>query len=456
MPQVEIPHDFTPRPYQKEFMSYMDRGGTRAVCVWHRRAGKDLVGAHQIAKAAMQRPGLYWHLLPTQRQGRKVIWDNITFKGERLIDHVFPPEIRAAEPNQTDMKIPLRGGSLYQVVGSDNYDSLVGSNPVGVLFSEWSLADPRAFEFVRPILRENNGWAAFLYTPRGYNHSYDLYQIALRNPEWFVSLKTIQDTGVVSAKDIEEERKAGMPEELLQQEYYCDFSSAAAGSVLGQQLALAEREGRVVDANLWDPDGGPVITSLDIGFRDSTAAWFWQLYPDKVALIDYEEESGLEAQDWIDKLRLKPYEYEMVYLPRDAKAKTFATRHSAQEQFTESGLPTTVLPAMRVADRINAARALFPRCVFHRDLCARGLAALRAWAYLWDPQTKIYSKEPFHDWASHGGDSFTYGASVLWHHFKPATKTVTPEAKMLGANYAFSLEQLHQEDAPSGRIRGRL
>ena len=58
-----------------------------------------------------------------------------------------------------------------QIVGADNFNALVGASPVHVTFSEWSLTDPRAYDFVRPILRENNGSAAFIYTPRGYNHA---------------------------------------------------------------------------------------------------------------------------------------------------------------------------------------------------------------------------------------------------------------------------------------------
>ena len=437
-------------------MSFMDRGGTRAACVWHRRAGKDLTGAHQIAKSAFQRTGLYWHLLPTQRQGRKVVWDAITGNGERLIDHVFPPEVRSGEPNSTDMKIPLRSGSLYQVVGSDNYDSLVGSNPVGVLFSEWSLADPRAWEFVRPILRENGGWAIFIFTPRGYNHSFDLWQMSRQNREWFSSMKTIEDTAVLTRHDIDEERKAGMPEELVQQEYYCDFASASIGSVLGHYVEAAEKQGRITEKQLYNPNS-PVIASSDIGFRDATAWWFWQVDRESLTLIDYEEESGMETSEWIDKLKMKPYEYEMCYLPRDAKNKTHATRYSTQEQFIDSGLPTTLLPGMRIADRINAARFLFARCTFQRDLCARGLAALRAWSYQWDEERKVFSKEPFHDWASHGGDAFTYGAAVLAHHFK-AEKP--PEAKVTesrGSHYAFSLDQLHGDnEVQNGRVRERM
>jgi hypothetical protein len=82
--------------------------------------------------------------------------------GFKFLDHI-PREIRV-RTNETDMLIELDNGSIIQIVGSDNYDSLMGSNPVGCVFSEYSLQDPRAWEFIKPILRENGGWALFIYT----------------------------------------------------------------------------------------------------------------------------------------------------------------------------------------------------------------------------------------------------------------------------------------------------
>ena len=155
---------------------------------------------------AHQRIGLYLHMLPTARQARKVVWDAITKQGERLIDQAFPVELRDGDANNTDMKIKLRCGSIYQVVGSDNYDSLVGTNPVGVIFSEYALSDPAAWNYIRPILRENDGVAIFISTPRGQNHFYEMCEMAKRNDSWFYSFKTYRETGVVSDQDIQEER----------------------------------------------------------------------------------------------------------------------------------------------------------------------------------------------------------------------------------------------------------
>jgi phage terminase large subunit len=74
------------------------------------------------------------------------------------------------------MLIRFKCGSTWQVIGSDNYDALVGSPPVGVVFSEWALSNPQAWSLIRPILAENGGWAIFITTPRGRNHAHRMYR----------------------------------------------------------------------------------------------------------------------------------------------------------------------------------------------------------------------------------------------------------------------------------------
>ena len=62
------------------------------------------------------------------------------------------------------MFIEFRSGSTWQVVGSDNYNSIVGAPPIGIVFSEWAIANPMAWAYLAPILEENGGWALFIYT----------------------------------------------------------------------------------------------------------------------------------------------------------------------------------------------------------------------------------------------------------------------------------------------------
>lgn len=450
MAQIVLPNQFRPRPYQAAVMNYLDKGGLRACSVWHRRAGKDTTGIHQAVKMAHQRRGLYWHMLPTQRQARKVVWDAFTRDGKRLIDQAIPHELRKGDINNTDMKITMRCGSIYQLVGSDNYNALLGSNPIGVILSEWSLADPRVWDYLRPILLENGGWAWFIYTPRGYNHGWDMKVIAEREDDWFFSLKTVNDTHVVSVEQIDQERRDGMPEELVQQEFYCSFSSANVGAILGQAVEQAENEGRISDDIETDPDGSQIAVSCDIGFYDTAAFWYWQIWPDGAALVDYQEDSGLDAQDWIALLLNGKYDVGKLWLPHDARAKTFATRHSVLEQFLKAGFQVQIVPQVRIMDRINAARTVFPGCRFNKTRCERGIMALRDWSYRWDDQRRTFSKDPQHNWASHGADGFTYGALMIADHAKSwqdkrteAIRKAEFKQSPEGAHYAFTLEQLH-------------
>jgi phage terminase large subunit len=145
----------------------LEAGKKRLALAWHRRAGKDDVCLHWAATCAMTRVGGYWHMLPQHNQARKAIWDAINpGTGRRRIDDAFPLALRDSTREQ-DMFIRFKNGSTWQVVGSDNYNALVGSPPVGVVFSEYALSDPSSWAFIRPILAENGGWALFISTPRG-------------------------------------------------------------------------------------------------------------------------------------------------------------------------------------------------------------------------------------------------------------------------------------------------
>jgi phage terminase large subunit len=444
---LRIDGGMTPRPYQLPFMQAMDRGCKFAVWVMHRRGGKDRTALAQACKMAFRRTGLYWHCLPTLKQGRKVVWDNITSEGQNLVRQTFPNQL-VKRRLEDEMKLELVNGSIVQVVGADNFDSLVGASPVHVTFSEWALTDPRAYDFVRPILRENNGSVAFIFTPRGYNHAHKTLQVAQRLPGAFVAVMSVVDTGVLSEADIALERAMDMPEELIQQEYYCDFLSANVGAIVGRYISAAEREGRFV-AEPWSIDSRIVVSS-DIGYRDAAAFWFWELKHGGFHLCHYEEGSGLDAEQWIDRLQGCGVPIHHLYLPHDAKAKTMATRFSVVEQFARA-FECSIVPQTKLQDRINAARMVLPHCTFHPDAAARGLDALRAWSFRFDDERKVFSAEPNHDWASHGSDAFSYGAQMVRELVRVKTADA-PMPQWDGKLYPFTLEELHADNRREHRI----
>jgi len=220
--KVTLPFNYTPREYQKPFYNALSQGYKRGVAVWHRRAGKDKTMLNLTIKEMFKRVGNYYYFFPTYKQGRKIMWDGIGKDGFPFMKH-FPAEI-IHKKNEQEMKITAKNGSMFQIIGTDRIDDNVGTNPVGCIYSEYSLQDQNAWNFMRPILRENGGWALFNFTPRGLNHGHEIYQTALRNDDWFCERRTVEDTGVLTPEDIQNERNEGMSESLIQQEYYCDFT----------------------------------------------------------------------------------------------------------------------------------------------------------------------------------------------------------------------------------------
>ena len=237
MPKIQIPNNWAARSYQRHTFNNFGYGKAfqRAACVWHRRAGKDSMGLNLTCREMFKRTGTYWHLFPEQAQARKAIWNGVDKKGRRILEQVFPGFLRSMQirgpsgivkrVSSQEMLIELVCGSIWQMAGSDNYDSLVGSNPVGVVFSEYSIANPLAWDYIRPILLENGGWGIFIYTPRGRTHGYQLFQMALKNDDWIAERLTYRDTGVLTDADIESERESGMSENKILQEYFCDFEA---------------------------------------------------------------------------------------------------------------------------------------------------------------------------------------------------------------------------------------
>jgi phage terminase large subunit len=405
---------------------YLESGGKRAAAVWHRRAGKDEVCLHWAAVSAMQKPATYWHMLPLAVQARRAIWEAVNPRtGKRRIDEAFPHEIRETTREQ-EMMIRFVNGSTWQVVGSDNYDALVGSPPYGVVFSEWSLSRPSAWDFIRPILADNGGWAFFIYTPRGRNHGNAMLRLAQESPEWFAEVLTVDDTQALDPAVLANERRelvklrgedAG--EAIFQQEYYCSFDAAIPGSYYGRLLQIAEKDGRIGRAP-YDPTL-PVTTAWDLGIGDSTAIWFAQQVGREVHVIDHYEHAGVGLDHYVKMLAEKPYRYARHILPHDAEQSELGTGTTRRETLFRMGVrDTLVLPAIKVDDGINAVRMMLPRVWMDAAKCEKGLDALRNYQREWSEDLQMFKDKPLHDWSSHSADAFRYLAQGLMPGLSPA------------------------------------
>lgn len=419
-PTVSLPNNWLPRQDQRSAWAYLERGGKRCVIVGHRRWGKDDLSLHFTATASQQRIGNYWHMLPEYGQARKAIWEAVNPRtSKRRIDEAFPAAIRAQTKSQ-EMMIKFKNGSTWQLVGSDNYDSLVGSPPIGVVFSEWALANPISWAYIRPILAENGGFAIFIYTSRGNNHGRTTYDMAVgamsRGENWYAEKITAAQSPVFTPETLEQERRELIEEfgedegeAMFLQEYFCSFDGAVVGSYYGKVLARAETDGRICTVPYTL--GHEVYTFWDLGIDDSTAIWFAQIVGNEIRFIDYYENNRFGMDHYAKILKDKGYVYGDHYMPHDAANASIQTGLSTRD-FAENLGIRPVIVVQRAKDSqailagIQAARKVFGNCYFDRIKCARGLAALGEYRSQYDRKNKKLANIPVHNWACHGADAF--------------------------------------------------
>lgn len=413
MAQIVLPYKFSPRPYQVPVLKAFDRGCRRAVIMWHRRAGKEKTLLNLMAKKSQERVGTYFYLFPTYKQAKKAIWNGMDRNGFKFLDH-FPDEL-VERRNETDLLMHLRNGSVFQLIGSDNIDAVMSTNPVGCVFAEYSLQNPAAWEYVRPILRENDGWAAFDFTPRGKNHAYKIYEIARKqveagNAKWFCQKLTADDTGVVTPQMIQEDREEGMSEEMIQQEYFLSFEGVREGAYYGREMQKADADGRI--CSVPHEPGMLVDTWWDLGIRDAMAIWFTQTVGREIHVIDFYMATGEGLphykRELEDRAQKQGYIYGTHNAPHDIKVREMGSGKSRLETAAGLGISFQIVPNLPLQDGIDAVRMFLAKCWFDRDKTEMGRLALMSYHRTWDEVRKVFSSVPEHDWASDPADGFRY------------------------------------------------
>lgn len=447
------------RFYQEPLWQYLVNGGRHAELIWHRRAGKDEVSMYHTGCEMLETPATYWHMLPKANQVRKAIWEAVNpHTGVRRIEEVFPKTL--FNHRDTDMFVRSKSNaSTWQCLGSDNFEGAIGSPPLGIVYSEWAMANPSVRGYLRPIIAENKGWQIFITTPRGKNHAYRTFNAARRNAGSFAEKLTIHDTGVLTARELIVELQEYVDTygsdqglALYEQEYECSFEAAILGAYYAHEFNQIDAEDRITSV-VHNPNY-PVHVAMDIGRSDDTVLIFFQSYASQLFVIDYLAENGRDPEyymgviagypcqvDIVDnKCRVQwgttplpewkhhnDWEYGTILMPHDAKHKHFGTLKSGEEQFA-AGFGwniVQIVQSLSLQDGINASRLAFKRAIFDEVRLEDGISAWRAYHREWDDEKKRFMDTPRHDWSSHPADAWRYLA-IAWTRDKlPAEKTET-------------------------------
>lgn len=414
---AQIVLDYVPRPQFKAFHLRNERW-TSLVC--HRRAGKTVACVNELHERGLRTKKFkarYAYIAPFYRQAKDVAW-------EYLKDATKDTAVKIRE---SQLRVELFNGAWITLYGADNPDALRGIYLDGVVLDEFGDCRPNLWaEVVLPTLADRKGWAVFIGTPKGKNQFYKINERAKAQDNWFQMTLKASASGILDQEELDE-MKSQMSEDQYAQELECSFEAAVLGTYYASIINMIEQRGQVNNNVEFDPQY-PVFVASDLGFTDSCAWWFWQVRPDGLAIIDHYEEDSKPLTHYFDMLLAKPYTYEKIYLPHDARAKTLQTGRSTIEQFLDPSqldpkykkgiFKVEITPQLKVQHGIDAVRLLLPHCHFNLETTSFGIEALRAYRRTYDTLNKQFSNTPLHDWASDSSDAFRYLALVAKSQFK--------------------------------------
>lgn len=330
-----------------------------------------------------------------------------------------------AEFQILDHEIRGPNGSLIIFKGMQSYNaanikSLEGYDIAWV--EEAQTFSQHSLDLLRPTLRKPGSELWFSWNPRYKTDPVDAF---------FRNKNAANDPEIVCVQ-VNWRDNPWFPEELRKEkdrDYLADEDKAlhiwegaygsSQGAILAKWVNRAQRQGRISDAVTFDGGGLGIEVTSDIGFHDTASWWFWQRCLNGFRLLSYLGDSGMDADDWIpviqDELTRLGGKLGKIWLPHDARAKTFQSKHTSMEKFLEAfgANKIGVVPQSRKSDQISAARRVIEKCEFHETDCEAGLDGLRAWEFEFNDELDVLSREPLHNWASHPSDAFAYGCQVV-------------------------------------------
>jgi len=420
---IRLPHNYKPYKWQRPICIAFQNGKE----VWatiHRRGGKDLLSLCEILlPEAFEHPGTYQYIWPSLKQGRDSFWEGKDEEGNDVMQTYIPQEAILHKDN-ADMKLTVAsvgGTSLIQVFGTNNkqYIALRGKPSNGAVFTEFAYQDPRGDEVISPMIRKTGGWRAYNSTPNGNNHYKERFYRAMKNPDCYTILATVEDTfnhqgqRLVTEADLQKERDDGKSEDYINQEYYCSFNQGIEGTYIGKELQDLANEGHITKVPYEQEL--LVDTYWDLGIsKNSMAVWFVQQLGNEVRFIDFEEATGKTFAYWAGLLQSKNYLYRNHWAPHDVKVKEMVGKgflaKTRLEHAADVGINFELVERCSFENSVEVLKGLLPQCWFDEEKTRIGRQHLEMWGRVWNDILQKYTDTEKADGNDHAGAAARYAA----------------------------------------------
>jgi hypothetical protein len=223
-----------------------------------------------------------------------------------------------------------------------------------------------------------------------------------------------------------------------------------AGTYYAKHITNARIEKRI--CKIAYEEALPVYTAWDIGYNDSNAIWFFQLYGKEIRLIEYLEGSGESLVYWIGELKKRPYIYEKHLAPHDISIHEYSTGMSRISTGRKHGINFIPVQKIDINSGIDAVRNILPSCWFDEQKCEGGIKALENYKKEWDERLGCWKSSPLHNHSSHGADAFrtlAVGLPILTNVKSLADKEREKMAQLKDASGLYPGSYLYTPEAPN-------
>jgi len=426
------------------FLPFHQRKERWATLICHRRAGKTVAAVNELVIRGLytqKKNARFAYIAPFRQQAKQIAWVYLREATEGV----------ACEVRESDLSVEMPNGARITLYGSDNPDAMRGIYLDGVVVDEFADCRPSLWtEVILPTLADRKGWAVLMGTVKGArNQLWQFYQKALKDERWFDLLLKATESGIVDDEELEGLRSQ-MSEAQFNQEFECDPNAALLGTYYTTLINKIDKEGHIHDKVKYDPNF-PVTVAADLGRSDSTVLTFFQERPDGIAVIDCEAGYGVGLDYYFELLDNKPYEYDTIWLPHDARAMTLATNKSTADQFIDhyrgTDVKLDIVPRLSVQDGIEATRLILPYTWFNSEKCDVLVDALRTYRRKYNELNQSFMDTPLHSWESDFADSCRYLAIVA---NKKRLKAPEPHESLAADPYpSYNLDKLYADRANS-------
>lgn len=373
------------------------------VLITGRRFGKTHLCIREICRHAAQNPGaIIQYISPSYRMSKNIVWMQLVNKLHSLR--------WIKQKNEAELTCYLRNGSIIQLKGADNWDSLRGVGLNFVVIDEFQDVPHQAWtEVIRPTLSDKQGKALFCGTPKGVGSwSHRLYTQAIHEADWEAWQFTTIEGGNVPPEEVEAARR-DLDDKTFMQEYMATFNTYSG-------VVAYNFDYKACVKPLPDPITSSIFVGQDFNLSPMSSV-IAQVNGNSIHVFDEIKMLGSNTDEVVEELKRRYPHSKVVIFPDPAsrQKKTSAGGRTDFSILQNAGFEVRARNFHTpIRDRVNSLNAMLKTASGERRLfidpkCKNTIESLERLTY--KEGTNTINKDDGHD---HFFDSISYMVDYLF------------------------------------------